>query len=70
MAQLRNNNLLVDVEAATKNVAMSDRPWMIAVIGGLSVLGCCVFSQVIAASAKKSKLKLNKYYQRKKHEKD
>jgi len=37
---------------------------------GFSVLGCCLISQLVAAEAKKSKLKLNKHYSRKKYEKD
>ena len=49
---------------------MMDKPVGIAIIGALSVIGCCLFSQIIASGAKKSKLRLNKYYMRKQQEKD
>jgi hypothetical protein len=45
-----------------KALSLSDRPWLIAVVGFLSVIICCVFSQFIAVSAKKSKLRMNRYY--------
>lgn len=45
-------------------------PLSVGLFAGFSVLACCFFSQVLAAGAKKSKLRLNKYYQRKKYEKD
>jgi len=40
------------------------------VFGILTVFSCCFFAQWMAAVSKKSRLKLNKYYQRKKYEKD
>jgi len=78
LAQVTNNNLssdsasktFLDVEEVNESTWYNDKPWTIGLIGGLSVLGCCFFSQVIAAGAKKSKLRLNKYYQKKKHDKD
>jgi hypothetical protein len=55
----------VDAGIANQTSVYTDRPWIIALFGGLSVFSCCLFSQVIASSAKKSKLRLNKYYARK-----
>lgn len=39
-------------------------------LGILTVFACCFAAQWMAAVSKKSRLKLNKYYQRKKYEKD
>jgi hypothetical protein len=51
---------------------ITSKSWRIGlgVISGFSVLACCFVSQLIAAQAKKSKLRLNKYYSKKKYEKD
>ena len=51
---------------------ITNKSWRLGlgVISGVSVLACCFISQLIAAQAKKSKLKLNKYYSKKKYEKD
>ena len=51
---------------------ITDKSWRLGlgVIAGFSVLACCFVSQLIAAQAKKSKLRLNKYYSKKKYEKD
>lgn len=56
--------------STTNQQSMHDRPWVIALFGGVSVFVCCIISQVIASSAKKSKLRLNKFYMRKQQEKD
>ena len=52
--------------------AMSRETWKAALLAlsSLSVLACCFLAQWMAAVSKKSRLKLNKYYQRKKYEKD
>ena len=67
-----NKNFEVDQSAAVtaKDLVISDRPWLIAVVGFLSVIICCVISQFIASSAKKSKLKMNRYLMKKQQEKD
>ena len=39
-------------------------------ISAFTVVACCFISQLIAEQAKKSKLKLNKHYSKKKYEKD
>lgn len=54
----------------TNQVTMRDRPWLVALFGSVSVFVCCIISQVIASSAKKSKLRMNKFYMRKQQEKD
>lgn len=67
-----NNNVGVKktfVDSAVVN-SSPEEPFVIGILAGLSVLCCCFFSQILATGAKKSKLKLNKYYQNKKHEKD
>ena len=55
---------------STQVNASKFNPLTIGLFAGFSVLACCFLSQVLAAGAKKSKLRLNKYYQRKKYEKD
>jgi len=52
--------------------AMSRETWKatLLALSSLSVLACCFLAQWMAAVSKKSRLKLNKYYQRKKYEKD
>ena len=64
----REKNFITTDEA--NESTMMDKPVGIAIIGALSVIGCCLFSQIIASGAKKSKLRLNKYYMRKQQEKD
>lgn len=55
-----------------KPQAVSKDAWRasLLVFGILSVFACCFCAQWTAAVSKKSRLKLNKYYQRKKYEKD
>ena len=61
---------LEDSPSPTNTAPVGDKAWLIVIVGTSSVLICCLFSQVIAQSAKKSRLKLNRYYMRKQQEKD
>eukprot|EP00350_Pseudokeronopsis_sp_OXSARD2_P009351 CAMPEP_0170559560 /NCGR_PEP_ID=MMETSP0211-20121228/43631_1 /TAXON_ID=311385 /ORGANISM="Pseudokeronopsis sp., Strain OXSARD2" /LENGTH=62 /DNA_ID=CAMNT_0010872735 /DNA_START=351 /DNA_END=539 /DNA_ORIENTATION=- len=42
---------------------------MLLVVSGLTVITCCIFSQLFIKFSKLSKLKLNKLYSRKKYHK-
>ena len=54
------------------SAALTRESWRttLLVLGIVAVLLCCFCAQWMAAVSKKSRLKLNKYYQRKKYEKD
>lgn len=59
-------------EEDNKKYLITDSAWRttLGIISAISVLSCCVISQLIIIWARKSQLKLNKYYSRKKFEKD
>ena len=62
----------VTSEEDNKKYLITDPAWRttLGVISAISVLSCCVISQLIIMWSRKSQLKLNKYYSRKKFEKD
>lgn len=59
LAQETTQNLYPDAETVNDS---HYKPLTVGLLASFSVIACCFFSQVLAAGAKKSKLRLNKYY--------
>lgn len=69
---ISDGKTFVTSEEDNKKYLITDPAWRttLGVISAISVLSCCVISQLIIMWSRKSQLKLNKYYSRKKFEKD
>ena len=56
-------------ERSTLSKWLQDRPYLVVILAVASVIGCCFCSQILLRFSKQCNLSLNRYYIRKRFEK-